>query len=142
MCDLAIAADTARFGLPGVNLGLFCSTPAVGVARNIGRKRSLELLLTGEDIGAGTALEWGLINRVVPAEALDAEVLRWADRILSRSGEAIALGKRTFYEQIDTDLSRASAVAGNAMVRNLGLPDAVEGIDAFLTKRRPQWRSP
>ena len=141
MCDLAIASDSARFALPGVNIGVFCSTPAVGVARNIGRKRSMEMLLTGDAIGAATALEWGLINRAVPSEQLDAEVQRFADRILERSGAVIALGKKTFYTQIESGSSGAFEIAGSAMVCNLTLDDAGEGIDAFLAKRPPQWRN-
>jgi enoyl-CoA hydratase/carnithine racemase len=141
MCDLAVADESARFGLPGVNIGLFCSTPAVGVARNIGRKRSMEMLLTGDAIDAATALAWGLINRVVASEKLDDEVQRFVDRILARSGAAIALGKGTFYSQIESGLTGAYGVAGAAMTSNLQLDDAAEGIDAFLTKRPPHWRN-
>ena len=141
MCDLAVADDSARFGMPGVNIGLFCSTPAVGVARNIGRKRAMEMLLTGDTIDAATALAWGLINRVVVLEKLDEEVQRFADRILARSGAAIALGKGAFYSQIESGLTGAYGVAGAAMTSNLQLDDAAEGIDAFLTKRAPQWRN-
>lgn len=141
MCDLAVADDSAKFGLPGVNIGLFCSTPAVGVARNIGRKRSMEMLLTGDTIDAATALAWGLINRAVPGEKLDDEVQRFVDRILARSGAAIALGKSTFYSQIESGLPGAYGVAGAAMTSNLQFDDAAEGIDAFLTKRPPHWRN-
>jgi enoyl-CoA hydratase/carnithine racemase len=141
MCDLAVADDSARFGLPGVNIGLFCSTPAVGVARNIGRKRSMEMLLTGDTIDAATALAWGLINRVVASEKLDDEVQRFVDRILARSGAAIALGKSTFYSQIESGLTGAYGVAGAAMTSNLQFDDAEEGIDAFLAKRAPHWRN-
>jgi enoyl-CoA hydratase/carnithine racemase len=141
MCDLAVADDTARFGLPGVNIGVFCSTPAVGVVRNIGRKRSMEMLLTGDTIDAATALAWGLINRVVASEELDDEVQRFVDRILARSGAAIALGKSTFYRQIESGLTGAYGVAGAAMTSNLQFDDAAEGIDAFLTKRPPHWRN-
>jgi enoyl-CoA hydratase/carnithine racemase len=141
MCDLAVADDSARFGLPGVNIGVFCSTPAVGVVRNIGRKRSMEMLLTGDTIDAATALAWGLINRVVASEELDDEVQRFVDRILARSGAAIALGKSTFYSQIESGLICAYGVAGAAMTSNLQFEDAAEGIDAFLTKRPPHWRN-
>jgi len=141
MCDLAVADGSARFGLPGVNIGLFCSTPAVGVARNIGRKRSMEMLLTGDTIDAATALAWGLINRVVASEKLDDEVQSFVDRILARSGAAIALGKSTFYSQIESSLTSAYGVAGAAMMSNLQFDDAAEGIDAFLTKRPPHWRN-
>jgi enoyl-CoA hydratase/carnithine racemase len=141
MCDLAVAADTARFALPGVNIGVFCSTPAVGVARSVGRKRAMELLLTGTPIDAATALDWGLVNRVVPAERLDAEVDALAATILARSAPVIANGKRTFYAQIDQPLDAAYAVAADAMVRDLSAPDAAEGIGAFLEKRTAQWPS-
>lgn len=141
MCDLAVAADTARFALPGVNIGVFCSTPAVGVARSVGRKRAMELLLTGEPVDAATALEWGLVNRVVPAEDLDAEVARLASLVVARSGPVIANGKRTFYAQLDRSLADAYEMAGEAMVCDVTGPDAAEGIDAFLGKRTPAWPS-
>jgi enoyl-CoA hydratase/carnithine racemase len=140
MCDLAVAADTAKFALPGVNVGVFCSTPAVGVARNIGRKRVMEMLLTGEMIDAPTALDWGLVNRVVPEKALDAEVKRFTDVIAARSPAVVALGKDAFYRQIDDGLAGAYATAGEAMACNLLEPDAAEGIDAFLGKRTPSWQ--
>jgi enoyl-CoA hydratase/carnithine racemase len=141
MCDLAVADESARFGLPGVNIGLFCSTPAVGVVRNIGRKRSMEMLLTGDTIDAATALAWGLINRVVATEKLDEEVQGFVERILARSGAAIAIGKRTFYSQIESGMASAYGVAGAAMKANLQFDDAAEGIDAFLAKRPPHWRN-
>jgi enoyl-CoA hydratase/carnithine racemase len=141
MCDLAVAANTARFALPGVNIGVFCSTPAVGVARSVGRKRAMEMLLTGTPIDAATALDWGLVNRVVPDERLDAEVDDLARVILARSGPVIANGKRAFYAQIDQPLDTAYAVAAEAMVRDLSAPDAAEGIDAFLEKRTALWPS-
>lgn len=141
MCDLAVAAETARFALPGVNVGVFCSTPAVGVARNIARKRVMEMLLTGEMIDASTALAWGLVNRVVPESALDAAIREFTERIKARSPAVVALGKRTFYQQIDRGLADAYETAGEAMACNLLEPDAAEGIDAFLGKRAPQWGS-
>src|SRR5664279_3595959 len=141
MCDLAVAADDARFALPGVNSGVFCSTPAVGVARNIGRKRAMEMLLTGELLDARTALEWGLVNRVVPAEQLEAEIARLAAAVVARSAPVIANGKRTFYEQLDQPLAPAYARAGQAMVCDVTGADAAEGIDAFLGKRTPSWPS-
>jgi len=141
MCDIAIAGESAKFAMPGVNIGVFCSTPAVGVARNIGRKRSMEMLLTGDEIGAAQALDWGLINRMVVDDCLDAEVGRFAERILKRSGAAIAIGKRAFYEQLEYGMSGAYEVAGQTMVRNVLLGDAVEGMDAFLKKRDPSWRN-
>jgi len=139
MCDIAIAADTARFAMPGVNIGVFCSTPAVGVVRNVGRKRAMEMLLTGETIDAASALSWGLVNRVVPKTRLDAEIRRFTDIILSRSTAAIRLGKQSFYRQIDRPLGAAYDVAGEVMARNMLLEDAAEGIDAFLQKRPANW---
>jgi enoyl-CoA hydratase/carnithine racemase len=139
MCDLAVAAESARFALPGVNVGVFCSTPAVGVARNIGRKRVMEMLLTGELIDAATALDWGLVNRVVPAAELDAAVAHYTAIIGSRSPTVVALGKRTFYQQIDRGIAGAYDLAGEVMACNLLEPDAAEGIDAFLAKRPPVW---
>jgi enoyl-CoA hydratase/carnithine racemase len=140
MCDLAVAAETASFALPGVNIGVFCSTPAVGVARNVGRKRAMELLLTGQPIDAPTALAWGLVNRVVPLDRLDAEVRRFAEVILARSPAAIRLGKDVFYRQIDRPLGDAYDVASETMACNMLLEDAPEGIDAFLQKRAANWR--
>jgi enoyl-CoA hydratase/carnithine racemase len=138
MCDLAVASEAARFALPGVTIGLFCSTPAVAVARNIGWKRVMELLLTGEPIDARTAQAWGLVNRVVPAAALDAEVRRFTDLIVARSAAAIALGKKTFYRQIGCTVEAAYGVASEAMACNMGYEDAAAGIDAFLSKEPAQ----
>jgi enoyl-CoA hydratase/carnithine racemase len=140
MCDLAVAADTATFALPGVNIGVFCSTPAVGVARNVGRKRAMELLLTGAPVDATTALGWGLVNRVVPLEQLDQEVRRFTDLILARSAATIRLGKAAFYRQIEQPLVTAYDVASETMACNMTLEDAAEGIDAFLQKRPASWR--
>jgi enoyl-CoA hydratase/carnithine racemase len=140
MCDIAIAADTARFAMPGVNIGVFCSTPAVGVVRNIGRKRAMEMLLTGEPIDAATALSWGLVNRVVPENRLDAEIRRFTDIILSRSSAAIRFGKQSFYRQVDRPLGAAYDIASELMTCNMLLEDAAEGIDAFLQKRPASWR--
>jgi len=140
MCDLAVAADTATFAMPGVNIGVFCSTPAVGVVRNIGRKRAMEMLLTGEPIDAATALSWGLVNRVVSTSRLDAEIRKYTDRILSRSAATIRFGKQAFYGQIDRPLGAAYDIASEAMACNLLLEDAAEGIDAFLAKRPASWR--
>ena len=139
MCDLAVAADTARFALPGVNVGVFCSTPAVGVVRNVSRKRVMELLLTGDPIDAATALDWGLVNRVVEPAALDAAVKSFTDRILARSAAVVAIGKQAFYRQVDRPLRDAYAVTTDAMACNLLDPDAAEGIDAFLEKRGANW---
>jgi enoyl-CoA hydratase/carnithine racemase len=140
MCDIAVAADTATFAMPGVNVGVFCSTPAVGVARNIGRKRAMEMLLTGEPIDAPTALAWGLVNRVVPAAELDAAVAHFTQIILARSPAVVRLGKAAFYRQIEQPLETAYDAAGGAMAKSLTLADAEEGIDAFLGKRPPRWR--
>ena len=140
MCDLAVAADTATFALPGVNIGVFCSTPAVGVVRNIGRKRTMEMLLTGDPIDAATAHSWGLVNRVVPESRLDAEIRQVTDVILSRSSATIRSGKQSFYSQVDRPLDGAYDVASNAITCNMLLEDAAEGIDAFLQKRPANWR--
>ncbi len=139
MCDLAVAADTATFAMPGINVGVFCSTPAVGVARNVGRKRAMEMLLTGEPIDARTALAWGLVNRVVPAAELDAAVAHFTEIVLARSPAVVRLGKDAFYRQIERPLESAYDSAGGAMAKNLTLPDAEEGIDAFLGKRPARW---
>jgi enoyl-CoA hydratase/carnithine racemase len=141
MCDLAVASDNATFALPGINIGVFCSTPAVGVGRNINRKRAMEMLLTGRMFDANTALEWGLVNKVVPPDQLDEEIDRYVQVILGRSAAVIEAGKRTFYEQIDQPLSEAYGTAGATMVRNLSMEDAAEGMGAFLGKRVPSWKT-
>ena len=140
MCDLAVASEEARFALPGVNVGVFCSTPAVGVVRNVGRKRAMEMLLSADLYDAKTALAWGLVNRVVPASGLDAEVARFTELILARSRQVIANGKRAFYQQVDRPLPGAYAIAGESMASGLLQEDAAEGIDAFLGKRPARWR--
>jgi len=139
-CDLAIAAEGATFATPGVNIGLFCSTPAVPIVRSIGRKRAMEMLLTGDAIDARTALDWGLVNRVVPLDALDEAVDALAARIASVSADTVALGKRAFYAQLERDEHDAYAIASQAMCENMSLPDASEGIAAFLEKRPASWR--
>jgi enoyl-CoA hydratase/carnithine racemase len=139
MCDLAVAADTARFALPGVGVGIFCTTPAVGVARNVARKRTMEMLLTGEPIDAATALAWGLVNRVVPAAELDAAIGEFTRIISARSAGVIASGKKAFYRQVDLGINAAYDYAGAAMAESLLEPDANEGIDAFIAKRAPKW---
>ena len=141
MCDLAVASDAATFALPGVNIGVFCTTPAVGVARNVARKRVMEMLLTGKPIDAATALAWGLVNRVVPADGLDAAVQQFVDAVLAKSPAVIARGKRAFYDQVDRPLADAYATAGKAMTEGILLEDAAEGMDAFLQKRTPAWRN-
>lgn len=138
-CDLAIAADTARFATPGVNIGLFCSTPMVALSRNLSRKHAMEMLLFGEMQPAQRAAEIGLINKSVPEDQLDAEVKRFAEKIARKSSEAIAVGKNAFYEQVERNLSDAYAYASEVMVRNMLAEDAKEGIGAFLGKRQPRW---
>jgi len=135
MCDLAVAVDTATFAMPGVNIGVFCSTPAVGVARNIGRKRAMEMLLTGEPIDARTALAWGLVNRVVPADRVLDEAKALARRASRGSATAKALGKRLFYETVGLDVDAAYAKAVPAMASSAIDPDAREWMRAFLEKR-------
>jgi len=140
MCDLAVSSDNARFAVSGVNLGLFCSTPAVGLSRNLGRKQALEMLLTGEFIDAQTARARGLVNRVVPAEQLDAEIKKLTDSILAKTPVAIKAGKQAFYRQLELGLEDAYALASEAMACNMMAEDAQEGIDAFVAKRKPQWK--
>jgi enoyl-CoA hydratase/carnithine racemase len=141
MCDLAVASADARFAVSGVNLGLFCSTPAVGLARNVGRKSAMEMLLTGGFIDARTACERGLVNRVVAAEALDAAIDELAAAIVAKTPVAIRMGKAAFYRQLDLGLEQAYALAGQVMADNMMACDAQEGIDAFLEKRPPEWRN-
>ncbi|QRM18765.1 enoyl-CoA hydratase [Dechloromonas sp. TW-R-39-2] len=140
MCDLAVAADVAKFAVSGINVGLFCSTPAVGLARNLGRKAALEMLLTGDFIDALEAKVKGLVNRVVPADALDAEVERLAQSILAKSAVAIRMGKGMFYRQLEMGLSEAYDYAGEVMACNMMSEDAGEGIDAFMQKRKPAYK--
>ena len=138
-CDLAVAADSARFAVSGVRVGLFCSTPAVALSRNISRKRAMEMLLTGEFIDAETALRYGLINRAVEAAELDDAVEQLAANIASKPPRVIQLGKRRFYEQIEQGLANAYAGATDTMSDNMMLPETREGIDAFIEKRKPDW---
>ncbi len=138
-CDLAIASTTARFATPGVRIGLFCSTPMVALSRSIGQKRAMEMLLTGEMIDASTALEWGLVNRVVAPGDLRAASLELAGKIAEASGEIVGIGKSAFYRQIDLDQPSAYAYTKDVMVRNAQLANAQEGISAFLEKRAPEW---
>jgi enoyl-CoA hydratase/carnithine racemase len=139
-CDLAVASTQARFATSGIDVGLFCATPAVPLSRDVSRKRAFELLVTGEFIDAETAREWGLVNRVVPPEALDAEVAALASTITSKSRVAVETGKRMFYRQLEMTLDEATAYAAEVMARNMLAEDAGEGIDAFLAKRRPVWQ--
>jgi enoyl-CoA hydratase/carnithine racemase len=138
-CDLAVAAEGTRFATPGVRIGLFCSTPMVPITRAIGRKRALEMLLTGEPISAATALEWGLVNRVVPAAHLESEVVRLVAQIRRFSPDIIAIGKDAFYRQIDETQVDAYEITGPIMSGNATHPDAQEGMAAFLEKRPPEW---
>lgn len=138
-CDLAVAGRSASFATPGVNIGLFCSTPLVALTRNVGRKRAMEMLLTGEAIDATAALAFGLVNRVVEDDDLEDAALALARGIAGHSPLTIAIGKRAFYAQIDRGLDDAYDLATDAMTRNMLARDAEEGIDAFLEKRTPQW---
>ena len=140
-CDLAVAAQEARFATPGVKIGLFCSTPMVAVSRAVGRKRALEMLLTGRAVDAVTAADWGLVNRVVPAERLDAEVLELAGQIADASPLTLSIGKRAFYDQVGKEQGAAYELMGEVMARNAVTCDAQEGICAFLEKRPPTWKS-
>ncbi len=139
-CDLAVAGADAQFATPGVNIGLFCSTPMVALTRNVSRKRAMEMLLLGEMLAARDAADWGLVNRVVPAgKALD-EALAMARVIASKSPATVAIGKRAFYSQLEAPLAGAYAEAAEVMVRNMMFQDAEEGIGAFIEKRSPQWK--
>lgn len=138
-CDLAIAADTARFATPGVNIGLFCSTPMVALSRAVPRKAAMEMLLLGDLIDAPTAVRHGLLNHAVPEADLDATVRALASRIAAKSPRVLAIGKPAFYQQAELPLAEAYAYASDVMVRNMREPDAAEGIDAFLQKREPVW---
>ena len=139
-CDLAFASDQARFGVNGIDVGLFCSTPAVALTRNIGRKAAMEMLLTGEMIDAPAARDLGLVNRVVPRDALSETVNDCARTIAAKSPIAVSLGKRAVREQAGLDLADAYACASRVMVENMLAADAEEGIAAFLEKRQPVWR--
>lgn len=138
-CDLAIAGEKARFALPGVNIGLFCSTPLVAVGRAISRKAAMEMALTGELYSAEAALRFGLVSRVTAAGAAEDEAMKLAASFAKRSAKTLAIGKRAFYRQIERPLDEAYALASEAMVSNLSEPDAEEGIAAFLDKRAPRW---
>jgi enoyl-CoA hydratase/carnithine racemase len=139
-CDLAVAEAGARFATPGVNIGLFCSTPMVALSRAVARKQAMEMLLTGEMIDAQRAREIGLVNRVVPADRLDEAVADLAGRIVSKSPLTLAIGKEAFYRQVEMDLAGAYAYANEVMIANMTARDAEEGIDAFLEKRQPNWQ--
>lgn len=139
-CDLAYAADTAKFATPGVNIGLFCSTPMVALSRAVGRKQAMEMLLSGVPVNAATAEAWGLINHAVDPAALDGEVAAMARLIAGKSSYTVKVGKEAFYRQLEMGLDDAYAHASKVMTENMLAQDAAEGIDAFLEKRPPVWR--
>jgi enoyl-CoA hydratase/carnithine racemase len=139
-CDLAIAEDGARFATPGVRIGLFCSTPMVPLSRAIGRKRAMDMLLTGRMIDAVTARDWGLVNEVVPADELDGAVTALAERVAEASPRTLAIGKQAFYAQVERDEAGAYELTKGVMAANAQIADAQEGICAFLDKRPPVWR--
>lgn len=138
-CDLAVASEKAKFAVSGITLGLFCSTPAVALSRNVGRKAAMEMLLTGDFIDAETARQYGLVNRVVASEALDQTVLELAEKIASKPPAAIQMGKELFYQQLNKPLDQAYAQASETITCNMLLEDTLEGVDAFLQKRQPGW---
>lgn len=139
-CDLAVASDNARFAVSGINVGLFCSTPAVALSRNMGRKEALEMLLTGEFIDAAEAQRRGLVNRVAKPEALDEEIGKLAASICAKSAAAVRLGKQLFYKQLEMGVDGAYQIASETMACNMMFEDAGEGIDAFMAKRKPEWK--
>src|SRR6185295_483882 len=136
-CDLAVAVDTAKFVTSGVNWGFFCSTPGVAIGRNLQRKHAMEMLLTGEPIDARRALEWGLVNKIVPADALEAETLALAKIIAAKPPATTAAGKRAFYLQMDMDLTRAYALAGEVIASSFAHEEGRQGMAAFIEKRPP-----
>jgi len=139
MCDLAVAARDARFAVSGINVGLFCSTPSVALSRNLSRKAAFEMLVTGQFIGADEALAKGLVNRVAAPEALDAEVEALVAQMLAKPRVALALGKQLFYRQLETGIEAAYADAEATMACNMMEPSALEGVQAFIDKRAPDW---
>jgi enoyl-CoA hydratase/carnithine racemase len=138
-CDLAVAAESARFAVPGVNIGLFCSTPMVALSRAVGRKAAMEMLLTGDFVDAAAAQRFGLVNRVVADDALDGSTAALARQIASKSPLTLAIGKEAFYRQAEMDLAAAYAYASEVMTRNMMARDAEIGIDALLTRTTPTW---
>ncbi|MEP3276165.1 MAG: enoyl-CoA hydratase [Stappiaceae bacterium] len=140
-CDLAMATDTATFCTPGVNIGLFCSTPMVALSRNVGKKHAMEMLLTGESIDASTAKEFGLINRIIPRDYLETVVQKYAETIASKSPLTLKTGKEAFYRQAEMPLAEAYDYCADVMVQNMMRHDAEEGINAFLQKRPPSWQT-
>ena len=138
-CDLAVASAEARFATPGVNIGLFCSTPMVALSRNLSRKHAMEMLLTGEMVGAEEAQRIGLINRVVAPDLLESEVMKLAQRIAAKPGRTVKIGKEAFYRQLEMQLAEAYIYASTVMTKNMLEAEAEEGIGAFLEKRPPKW---
>lgn len=139
MCDLAVATDNARFAVSGINYGLFCSTPSVGLARNVSRKQAMEMLLTGEFIDAPTAMQRGLINRVTSVDTLDAEIAALCASIAAKPAQSVALGKQLFYKQLEMGIDAAYQLAGQTMACNMMDETALEGVQAFIDKRAPDW---
>jgi enoyl-CoA hydratase/carnithine racemase len=139
MCDLAVAVREARFAVSGVNLGLFCSTPSVALSRNLGRKAAFEMLVTGDFISAEEARAKGLVNRVVDAAELDAEIEKLVASICAKPRAAIAMGKQLFYRQLETGIAAAYDDAGHTMACNMMDGAALEGVQAFIDKRKPNW---
>ena len=139
-CDMAVAATGTRFGVNGVNIGLFCSTPMVALSRNIPRKQAFDMLTTGDFIDAERARDLGLVNRVVAADALDTETMALAQQVAGKLGSAVRIGKRAFYDQMERDLAGAYALTRDVMVRNMMDGDTAEGIAAFIEKRAPDWK--
>ena len=141
MCDLAVASTTSKFAVSGVNLGLFCATPSVALSRNLHRKAAFEMLVTGNFITAEQALAKGLVNAVVTTDQLDAEVARYVASILDKPRTAIAIGKKLFYEQLEQPIEAAYLNAENAMACNMMDDAALEGVQAFIDKRQPNWKN-
>ena len=139
-CDMAIASENATFATPGVNIGLFCSTPMVAVSRAVPRKQTMEMLLTGEEISANTAKDFGLVNKVVPAKELELVTSDLASKIASKSPLTLRVGKEAFYRQLEMDLDSAYRYTSEVMAQNMMAADAQEGIDAFMQKRDPGWK--
>ena len=137
--DLAVASQDARFAVSGINLGLFCSTPAVALSRNLGRKRAAEMLFTGDFIDAETALDWGLVNRVVPADRVREGALDLANKLVAKPRDSLAMGKALFYRQLEAGLAAAYDDASRTIACNFATPSAKEGVAAFLEKRPPNW---
>ena len=138
-CDLALASDSAKFCTPGVNIGLFCSTPMVALTRNVGRKQSMEMLLTGEEIDAETAQKYGLVNKVFPSGQIAMETQKYAEKISKKSALTLKIGKEAFYRQLEMPLAEAYDYCAEVMVQNMMANDAKEGINAFIEKKEPSW---